>query len=114
MPTVTLDRTEFTYICISLVHLSTAASEPKSTDLLTWRHIIATALAREHGLLGSSVLVDILHHESPTASEPEKIIIRIPKGDTRMVWNSISSWSDIATGKAMRVLKVSDHLTAIL
>lgn len=116
MPTLTLDTPEFCFLHVSLVYIADTASNVARDplELLTWRHLIATALTREHGILGGSVHVDILHHKAATTLEPEKVIIRIPRTDQRMVWNAISGWSDARVGRAMRVLKVSDSLAALL
>lgn len=113
MPTVTLTRPEFSFLSVALVR------EPESvegtvTDLLTWRQWIATALTRDHGLLGSSVHVDILHQEPAQQGRDEKVLIRVAKVDRKMAWNSISGWSDETRGLAMRVIQVSDHLTALM
>lgn len=114
MPTITLDKPEFCFLSISLIYIRDNSKSLEETDLLTWRQLVATALNRDHGLLGSSIHVDILHHQQRCASDDEKIVIRVPRVDKKMVWNSISGWHDPATNRALRVLKVSDHLCAVL
>lgn len=112
MPTITLRNSEFSFLHVSLVHESeTTLAE---TDLLTWRHLITTALTRDHGLLGSSCHVDILHHYAIKEGSDESVLIRIPKKDKRMVWNAVSGFVDEKNGRGFRVLGVSDHLTALM
>lgn len=135
MPTITYTKTEFSFFHVALIEESSAKQEEVSgqlTDLLSWRQLITMALTRDHGLLGSSIHVDILHQFTPGISEPpsritktlnhepnvpsgvESIIFRVPSVDKRVVWEAISGWVDLEHGRAFRVMGVSDYLTALL
>ena len=105
MPTVTLTKPEFCFLSIVLV--SDRNADP--VDLITWRQLITTALTRDHGLLGSSIHVDILHQDT---SEGDKVILRVARVNKRMVWSALGGSVD--GGQAIRVLSVSDHLVALL
>ena len=117
MPTIALRLPEFSFLKVAVVQARPDDSGPM--DLITWRHLVATALTRDHGLLGSSVHVDILHQYSVEKAareteQEEAILIRVPRVDKRMVWGSVSGYHDPSKGLALRVLGVSDHLVALL
>lgn len=119
MPTVTFRTSEFSFLVVALVRDTDKGSSERSLDLLSWRQRIATALTANHGLLGSSIHVDILHHQDAAvggegAGDGERVWIRVPRVDRKMVWNALAGAGDEASGTGLRVLAVTDHLTALL
>ncbi|BFZ53174.1 hypothetical protein PYCC9005_000197 [Savitreella phatthalungensis] len=108
MPTTTLRSADSAFVKVAF----TQTEADGEVDLLTARHFVTDALAANHGVMGSSVNIDLL---SLTRVDPTTYaaVFRCSLRDLAIVRDALASRTDKSKRLHSRVLSAAHYLSAL-